>query len=110
MAKLAVLTVHPRMYTTHCPESLNPEELGPHGVVRSDNRTPFSLANCSNVIGMKEPTQIELAFAFVDVPRTIHHLVLPRLPPRTTFVTDPTPKESCAHSSNEHTALHNKCR
>jgi hypothetical protein len=30
-------------------------ELEPHGVVRSDRRTPFSLASCSRVIGMKDP-------------------------------------------------------
>lgn len=37
------------------------EELEPHGVVRSDNRTPFSRASCSRVIGMNDPIEKLLA-------------------------------------------------
>ena len=31
--------------------------LDPQGVIRSDNKTPFSRANCSNVIGIKDPVK-----------------------------------------------------
>jgi hypothetical protein len=66
MAKLAVLTCHPPIYTTHCPRSLvapglglrpgsGCDELDPQGVFPSERRTPFSRANCSRVIGMKDP-------------------------------------------------------
>jgi hypothetical protein len=70
MAKLAVLISSPRKYITHWSFSTarvprgNSEvewlvesgsELEPQGVVRSDSKTPFSRANCSRVIGMKEP-------------------------------------------------------
>lgn len=36
-------------------------ELEPHGFVRSDSKTPFSLASCSKVIGMNEPELLTLA-------------------------------------------------
>jgi hypothetical protein len=67
MAKLAVLISTPKMCTTHCPESfaavngivISPiggiEELDWQGFVRSESNTPFSLANCSKVIGMNDP-------------------------------------------------------
>ena len=69
IAKLAVLIGNPKGSTTHCPRSLvapgpgprlggSCAELEPHGVVRSERRTPFSLASCSRVMGMKEPGRI----------------------------------------------------
>lgn len=36
-------------------------ELEPHGCVGSESKTPFSLANCSKVMGIKEPETIVLA-------------------------------------------------
>ena len=42
------------------PPSIVPDgidEPGVQGVVRSDRRTPFSRASCSNVIGMNEPAE-----------------------------------------------------
>lgn len=64
----------PKIYTMHCPLSLGlvvetnllnnatassiggrALELDPQGVVLSERSTPFSRANCSNVMGMKEP-------------------------------------------------------
>lgn len=56
MAKLAVLISIPRICTTHCPSLALPflVELSPHGVSRSDRRTPFSLARLSSRMGMKE--------------------------------------------------------
>ena len=69
IAKLAVLISIPKIYTTHCLKSLTVfevmmsipggidglVELDPHGVFRSESRTPFSRANCSRVIGMNDP-------------------------------------------------------
>src|ERR1700738_2832722 len=76
IAKLAVLISMPNTYTTHWPASfagaVDAEnrldntrrfvssvacgfELDPQAVDRSDSSTPFSRANCSNVIGMKDP-------------------------------------------------------
>jgi len=66
IAKLAVFIGIPKMYTTHCPRSfwapglgLKPgdgfDELAPQGVVLSESKTPFSLANCSRVMGINDP-------------------------------------------------------
>lgn len=32
-------------------------KLAPQGVIPSDRRTPFSLASCSNVMGINEPVE-----------------------------------------------------
>src|SRR5580658_1905150 len=77
MAKLAVVTSVPKMRIIHwpfpfCPEALismpaaEATRLVPlfdaafaiQGVILSDQRTPRSRANCSNVTGRKEPALV----------------------------------------------------
>ena len=78
IAKLAVLISIPKTYTTHCPWSLDPfevggkpgggwEELEGHGEILSESKTPFSRASCSRVMGIKDPIETVLADLLRDI-------------------------------------------